>query len=226
MISAIVFDFDGVLADSEILHLRAYQEVLAPIGLTISRDDYFARYLGFDDDGVFRAVAKDQGVAIADGDVEALIARKAQVFKDLEGTAEILFPGAVACVRRLQAEFPLGIASGALRHEIQSVLDRSGLAESFAFIVASGDTPASKPSPDPYLRAAALHGHPPAACIAIEDSRWGIASAKAAGLACIGITQTYQASELAAADAVIGSLDDFTAELIRAIDRERAGDAR
>jgi beta-phosphoglucomutase len=226
MISAIVFDFDGVLADSEILHLRAYQEVLAPLGLTISRDDYFARYLGFDDDGVFRAVAKDRGTAVGDGEIEGLIARKAQVFKALEGSAEILFPGAVDCVQRLQAEFPLGIASGALRHEIQAVLDRSGLAGAFAFIVASGDTPASKPAPDPYLRAAALHGCPPAACIAIEDSRWGIASAKAAGLACIGITQTYQASELTAADAVIASLDEFTAELIRAIDRERADGLR
>ena len=217
MISAIVFDFDGVLADSEVLHLRAYQEVLAPRGLQISREDYFARYLGFDDNGVFRTVAADRGLDLDDAGVEELIARKSKVFARLEANAEMLFPGAVACVRRLEAEFPLGIASGALRHEIESVLDRSGLRLCFRFIVSSGDTAASKPAPDPYLRAAVLHGRPASDCAAIEDSRWGIASAKAAGMACIGITQTYPRDTLTTADAIVDSLDELTPGLIRSL---------
>ena len=80
-------------------------------------------------------------------------------------------------------------------------------------------TPNSKPSPDPYARAAELHGLPPAACVAIEDSRWGIESAKAAGLPCVGITHTYPADALTAADVVIGSLDEFDEALIRGIAR-------
>src|SRR6476620_8948864 len=99
MISAIVFDFDGVLADSEVLHLRAYQEVLAPRGLQVSREDYFARYLGFDDNGVLRTVAADRGVELDDASIEELIARKSKVFERLEANAEMLFPGAAACVR-------------------------------------------------------------------------------------------------------------------------------
>ena len=63
-------------------------------------------------------------------------------------------------------------------------------------------------------RAAELHGLPPAQCVAIEDSRWGIESAKRAGLRCVGITQTYPASELPGADRIIDSLDEFTTELI------------
>ena len=122
-----------------------------------------------------------------------------------------------ACVRRLEAEFPLGIASGALRHEIESVLDRSGLRLCFRFIVSSGDTAASKPAPDPYLRAAVLHGRPASDCVAIEDSRWGIASAKAAGMACIGITQTYPRDTLTTADAIVDSLDELTPGLIRSL---------
>jgi beta-phosphoglucomutase-like phosphatase (HAD superfamily) len=99
------------------------------------------------------------------------------------------------------------------------ILERAGLLQHFRFIVASGDTPASKPAPDPYARAAALHGLPAAGCVAIEDSRWGIESAKAAGLPCVGITHTYPASELTSADVVIGSLDDFDEFLIRRIAR-------
>jgi beta-phosphoglucomutase-like phosphatase (HAD superfamily) len=219
MISAIVFDFDGVLADSETLHLRAYQQVLAPRGGQMSRADYFARYLGFDDDGVFRTFASDRGWKIDDRDVAALVAEKTAVFESLETNADLLFPGAADCVRRMAGEFPLGIASGALRHEIEVVLDRTGLRDCFRFIVASGDTPSSKPAPDPYIRAAALHAREPGACLAIEDSRWGIESAKAAGMACVGITQSYAREELAAADRIIDSLDELTPELVRSLGR-------
>jgi beta-phosphoglucomutase len=102
-----------------------------------------------------------------------------------------------------------------LKHEIMAILRNSGLDRHFRFVVAAGDTPRSKPAPDPYRRAADLHGLPAAACVAIEDSRWGIESARAAGLRCVGITNTYPAGELAGAETVIGSLDDFTADLIR-----------
>ena len=125
MITAIVFDFDGVLADSEVLHLESYQAVLEPLGLELTRSDYFARYLGFDDHGVFSTLAADHGLSLSNPEVAALIARKSTVFDALEARAEMLFPGAEACVRRLAEEYPLGIASGARRHEIESVLDRS-----------------------------------------------------------------------------------------------------
>jgi beta-phosphoglucomutase len=217
MITAIVFDFDGVLADSEVLHLRAYQEVLTPRGIALSRDEYFARYLGFDDEGVFRTLADDRHVPLTRADIETLIAEKGQVFDALEKDTDVLYPGAARCVRALATEFPLGIASGALRHEIEAVLVRSGLLGFFRFVVASGDTPASKPAPDPYRRAIELHRRLPNECLAIEDSRWGIASAKSAGLWCIGITHTYARSELMGADLTIDALDDFTPDLIRSL---------
>jgi beta-phosphoglucomutase-like phosphatase (HAD superfamily) len=113
--------------------------------------------------------------------------------------------------------FPLGIASGALRHEIEAILRAGALDAHFRFIVASGETTAGKPAPDPYLRAAALHGVDPAECVAIEDSRWGIESARLAGMKTVGITHSYPASELTAADAVIDRLDEFTPEFIRAM---------
>jgi beta-phosphoglucomutase len=217
VISAIVFDFDGVLADSEPLHLRAYQEVLAPRGITLGRDDYYEKYLGFDDVGVFWQLAEDRGWSIDAQDVETLIAEKARRFDALIHTTDVLYPGAARCVERMAAAFPLGIASGALKHEIQGILARGGLGDSFRFIVASGDTPSSKPAPDPYRLAAELHRLPPATCVAIEDSVQGLESAKAAGLACIAVTHTYAAETLASADRIVGSLDEITPDLVRSL---------
>jgi beta-phosphoglucomutase len=216
-IEAVVFDFDGVLADSEPLHLRAYQEVLAEAGITVGRDEYYAQYLGFDDTGAFKAISAARGLQWTEHQIAALVARKTVVFDGLIDSVDVLYPRAAECVARMAEALPLGIASGALRHEIEAVLRRTGLHGHFRFIVASGETPFSKPSPDPYQRAAELHGRPAGACVAIEDSRWGIESAKRAGLSCVAITHTYPAEELAAADAVIGSLDEFTPDLLASL---------
>jgi beta-phosphoglucomutase len=217
VIAAVVFDFDGVLVDSEPLHLRAYQEVLEPIGLSLPREKYYASYLGYDDAGVFKAIAEARDCPLDDRKLDALIEEKSRVFEALVAGADMLYAGAAECVTRLAAHWPLGIASGAARAEIETMLDVRGLAHHFQFIVAAGETPAGKPAPDPYRKAAALHGHPPQACVAIEDSRWGIESAKAAGLSCIGITHTYPVSELLAADAIVTSLAELTPDLIRTL---------
>jgi HAD superfamily hydrolase (TIGR01509 family) len=217
MIHALVFDFDGVLADSEPLHLRATQETVAALGLTLTREEYYARYLGYDDVTMFRVMGEQYGLALDERQVAALVARKAEALDEVMLGADVLYPGAAECVERMARAYPLGIASGALRHEIEAILARHRLDSHFRFIVASGDTPASKPAPDPYRRAAELHARPPAECLAIEDSRWGIESATRAGLRCVGITNTYPASELTGADGHIGSLAELTEDYIRTL---------
>lgn len=217
MIRGIVFDFDGVLADSEPLHLRALQEVIAPMGIAVTRTEYYEQYLGYDDVGTFRAIGDQKGVELSDEKIADLIAAKSVVYQSLVAAGGVLYPGAVSCVERLAVDFPLGIASGALRHEIEAILRAGALDRHFRFIVASGETPTGKPAPDPYLRAASLHGLAPDSCVAIEDSRWGIESAAAAGMRCIGITHTYPALELSAADLVVASLEQLTTELIRTL---------
>ena len=220
-VRAIVFDFDGVLADSEPLHLRSYQEILTPHGISLSTAEYCARYLGFDDEGAFRKIASDYGLLFGDEEIELLMREKTRVFQGLLSGANVLYPGAAACVGRLGAAWPLGIASGALRHEIELMLEGAGLGGLFRFIVAAGETDRTKPAPDPYLRAAELHEVSPAECVAIEDSHWGLTSAHEAGMRTIGITHTYPRNALTLADVVIDSLDELTAELIRDTDKIR-----
>jgi beta-phosphoglucomutase len=213
-VAAVVFDFDGVLADSEPIHFRTYQELLAPSGVTLTKEDYCARYLGFDDEGAFTHMAADFGLMLGDEEIEMLIVEKARRFEAIVSGTNVLYPAAVPCVLRLAARWPVGIASGALRADIDVMLRGAGLDQTFRFIVAAGDVDASKPAPDPYLRAAELHGVPPEACVAIEDSKWGLQSARAAGMRTIAVTHTYPHTALTDADRVVNSLDEITLSLI------------
>jgi beta-phosphoglucomutase len=215
VLRAIVFDFDGVIANSEPLHFLAFRDVLAEEGVALTEADYYARYLGFDDVGVFEAVGVAHGPWTRER-IADLVARKAVRLEALERGVSILFPGAAAAIRRASAAMPIAIASGAIGVEIRRVLGREHLIACFTAIVAAEDTPAGKPAPDPYLRAVALLAGAcggtlaPADCVAIEDSRWGLESARAAGLRTVAVTQTYEASALdGAADLIIDSLDSL-----------------
>jgi len=215
-----VFDFDGVIANSEPLHFMAYRELLQEEGLDLTQADYYGRYLGYDDVGAFEAMGADRGVGWSADQIASLVARKASRLAVLESDHQVLFPGARAAIERSATIVPIAIASGALGHEIRRVLDRAGLTRHFTAIVAAEDTPASKPAPDPYLRAVALLASArgpiaPGECVAVEDSRWGLESARAAGLRTIGVAQTYAASELGAADLIIPSMEAFDVDALR-----------
>jgi HAD superfamily hydrolase (TIGR01509 family) len=226
MLRAVVFDFDGVLANSEPLHYQAYRDVLAREAIALSEADYYAQYLGYDDFGAFRTIARDRGREWSEAHIAGLIATKARQMEILERTHSVLFPGAAAVVRRFAAALPIAVASGALRAEILRVLDREQLTACFSAIVAAEDTPASKPAPDPYLRAVALlaariGGDLTAReVVAIEDSFWGLESARRAGLHTVGVAQTYPATALEAADLVIASVGDISLESLQKLCRE------
>ena len=225
MIRAVVFDFDGVLANSEPLHFRAFRDVLAQISLTLTEAAYYERYLGYDDVGAFRAIAADAGLTLGEGTIADLVGRKAVHLEALERDASVLFPGAREAILRMARHGPVAIASGAIRPEILRVLEREGLRAPFQVLVAAGDTPASKPDPAPYLKAvqllAGVTGGPfqPGECVAIEDSRWGLQSAKGAGLHTVAVTHSYQRADLLDADAVIDHLDELTLHLLATLSR-------
>jgi beta-phosphoglucomutase len=222
---AIVFDFDGVIADSERLHLRSYQEILEPEGITMSTEDYFNRYLGYDDVGVFKAVGRDYNVAMDEQRVAELIARKGQRYESLTAAGEMLFPGAADFIRAaVAATVPIAIASGALTHEIEEVLERAGLLPLFPVIVGADQTEHSKPDPEPYQTAfARLRAHTgrdliASRSVAIEDSRWGLVSARGADLRCVAVTNTYSEAELRAdAELVVAGLHSLTLTALDAL---------
>jgi beta-phosphoglucomutase len=223
MIRAVVFDFDGVLANSEPLHFRAFREVAAGEGLALTEGAYYSKYLGYDDVGAFRAMGKDGGISFSERQIFDLVERKAQRLEALERDGSVLFPGAREAIARMAELGPIAIASGARRAEIVRVLDREGLRAFFPVLVSAEDTPASKPDPAPYARAVELlaeatgAGLEAAECVAIEDSRWGLQSAREAGLHTIAITHSYAAAELTEADSVIIHLDELRPELLQSL---------
>ena len=220
MIRAVVFDFDGVIANSEPLHFRAFRDVVREQGAELLERDYYSRYLGFDDVGAFKAIAADQSLGWDTARVSALVARKATRMEELELGESVLFPGIREAIARLGAHVPLAIASGAIRAEIERVLEHERLAPHFRVVVAAEDTPLSKPAPHPYELAVRKLSESvgisltPAECVAIEDSLWGLESARTAGLRTIGITHTYDAKALEIADLVVDGLDTLTWELL------------
>ena len=228
-LQAIVFDFDGVIANSEPLHLQAFQQTLAGEGIALSREEYFSRYLGFDDVGLIAALARDRGIDMPARRATALVAAKGVRLQEMMRADGILFPGAAAFIRAAAARVPIAIASGALRHEIDEILDAAGLSPLFQAIVASGDTPESKPSPAPY-RLAFTHLQTRAAgsldasrCVAIEDSRWGIDSARGAGLRCVAVTNSYPPRELPGAELVVPGLDGLTLDALDRLCQQAPG---
>lgn len=208
-LTTVIFDFDGVLADTERLHLRAFQEVFQARGWTLRESVYFDRYLGYHDEGLVAAFDADEGLQLADRDREALVAEKGRVFAAYLERGDVLFPDARACIAALGTRFTLGIASGALEIEIRHILSAAGLVDRFRAIVSADDVSACKPDPEPYLTAARRLGVDPAACLAIEDSPPGLEAARAADMRTVGVTTTAPRDHLRA-DLVVDRLAEVT----------------
>ncbi len=211
---ATLFDFNGVLVDDESVHLAAFREVLAPLGVTFDDATYDERYLGFDDAGAFRAMLTDAGQPVTESVVRGLIEAKKPVYMDRIAGSLVIFAGAVQIVRRRAERGIVGIVSGALRHEIEHCLGVMGVRELVAFIVSAEDTAACKPDPEGYRRGLAelaRRGAPPTAVV-IEDSIAGLEAARSAGLRCAAVTHSYPAERLraAGADVVVATLAELT----------------
>lgn len=216
---AIIFDFNGVIVDDEPLHLELFREVLAAERIVLTDADYHDKYLGYDDRGCFTAALRDAGRA-EDASNEAFIAelieRKAALYVKAIEDRCLLFPGVVELTRRLAGKYPLAIASGALRNEIEIVLSRGGLRDCFREIIAAEDVTVCKPDPEGYVKAlAALNAEQtilPGECLVIEDSVAGVEAARRAEMRCLAVTNSYAAEALKEADWIVASLADIDLE--------------
>jgi len=214
MLSAIVFDFDGVIVDSEPLHFEAFIETLRPEGIDFTWPEYVEHYIGFDDRGVFQAAFKASGKPLAPEQLRELGRAKEAAFSRLvqAGRAHP-YPGTVELIKSLHGKIPLALCSGALRTDIQPVLEQLGLQSAFEVMVTADDVPVSKPDPASYqLVHQRLQEHfpqveGPERCIAIEDTADGIRSAKATGFRVLALTHSHEAQALKEADWIVESLE-------------------
>jgi beta-phosphoglucomutase-like phosphatase (HAD superfamily) len=219
----VIFDFDGVLVDSESAHFEAFRTALATeVEGEVTQTEYDKHYLGFDDHTCVRRALELRGRTASPDVVIDLVDRKWQAY-DRELSRIPFFPGAPDLVLELYAaSIPLAIASGSHRNEIESILGARGLLQCFRGVISADDVSNYKPHPEPYLRARALLGaiDSPAAVVAIEDSTTGMAAARAAGLGVIGVTNSRPREKLGLAHHVVDSLVGLSVEGIARVARE------
>ncbi|MCK5113918.1 MAG: HAD family phosphatase [Phycisphaerae bacterium] len=211
---ALIFDYDGVVVDSEPAHMEGFARVVKPLGIEFTKQEYCDCYLGSDDYVGFAAILRNHGHPVDQNLINKMVAEKTSFLQEAL-TGEITpIPGVVNFIRAIaELGVPMGICSGALRDEIKISLEHLGLGEFFPVTIAAEDVCEGKPHPEGYLTAAKKLGELagrevcPARCVVFEDSPTGISAAKAAGMKVLALSTTYGPGELTQADEIA---PDFT----------------
>lgn len=210
---AVIFDFDGVIVDTEPLHYASFQRTLEPLGLHFTWEEYVETYIGFDDRDAFRHAFSAKKMQLAPETLRSLIEQKAAVFNEVISSGVVAYPGVVELIMSLsKGKIPLAICSGALRSDIDPILTMLGISDVFDVIVTADNVAASKPDPECYLLAfqrllsAGNNSFSKETTLAIEDTPAGISAAAGAGLKVCAVTNSYTADRLDQATFVVDSL--------------------
>ncbi len=221
MLRVIIFDFDGIIADAEPLHLEAFRKVLRQDGIDISEKQYYDRYLALDDRTFFIEILKDSDRDFDDPMVEKYIEKKSTIFNKYLKEEIKLFPGVKEFVCRMNERYLLAIGSGALKHEIEFILHNNCIGEKFLVIVSAEDVQKCKPDPEVFLKVLQRINEilkpesdtvSPSECLVIEDSFSGIKAAKTAMMKSLAVTNSYTSERLGEADLIVKSLEDVSFE--------------
>lgn len=215
--NAIIFDFDGVIVDTEPIHYKAFQKLLEPMGLGYSWQDYVDIYMGFDDRDAFIEAFSAKGKTISSSVLNNLISKKADFFQKTIQEGITAYPGATNLIKNLHHKHvPLAISSGALRSDIMPILKQLGISDCFEIIITADDVTKSKPDPECYRIAFErlrnsnqLSAISQNSTIAIEDTPAGIEAAINAGLKVVAITNSYPRDNIMKANKIIDSLEEL-----------------
>jgi beta-phosphoglucomutase len=210
---ALLFDFDGIIVNSEPLHFLAFHEILAAEHIELSEEEYYRELIGFDDKGAFKHIFEKRQRPLDPRTFLRVMTRKSEVMMDLiQARKYSALPGVEEFVRGLWRTYPLAVCSGALREEIEAMLEGVSLRDCFRVIVAAEDVTIGKPDPQGYLMTADLLSQKmrkpltPADCLVVEDAPTVIRSVKAAGFVTLGVATTYPIARLSDATYAVESL--------------------
>ncbi len=225
MLQAVIFDFDGVVADSEALHYEALNTIFKRFGVDIPKEEHWATYLGYTDLENIEAVNQDYDMGLDDAAIQQQIAEKKVIFDELARTDAVIIDGVAEFIGVLvENNVRIAICSGALRSDIDLMLEEAEFKEAFEIIVTADDVTHGKPDPEGYrlalekLNTLTNTQIQPAECIVIEDSHWGLEAAAAAGMNPIAVTNSYPADQLdGKACKIVNRLDELTMDDLRQI---------
>ncbi|MHC4471740.1 MAG: HAD family hydrolase [Planctomycetota bacterium] len=210
MDAGVVFDFDGVVADSEQLHYRAYSEVLAEFGIVVDREVYGRIWIG-EGRGPEWAVA-EHGLSIAP---QEIVRRKVPVYRKLLREEVRLMPGAAEALARIAASFRTALATNSRGEDVDLVLSRFDLREQFSAVVTREAYGRPKPAPDAFLAAAKALDLPPDRCLVVEDAAKGVRAAHAAGCPCVAVPHDFtRENDFSLATRVLSGIDELVPALV------------
>ena len=213
MISTVIFDLDGLLADTEQLHCRAYRMALLEHNVELAEAEYCDHWVRLGK-GIDAWVARQR----LELDPAALRARKAAHYQTLLHSSLRPMPGATALLASLQGNFRIGLASSSYRDAVDGVLQGLGIADCFETVVSGSDVSRVKPAPEIFLKAADRLGVVPTECVVLEDAEKGVLAAQAAGMQCIAIPNDYtRGHDFSRATLTCASLHEVTVELLRTL---------
>jgi beta-phosphoglucomutase len=214
-LEALIFDFDGTIADSEPLHMEAFRRTFADeLGLELTESQYRDRYLAFDDRMMIQTFLTDRETEVSDERFARLLEIKEAHYAVLAAEPPIL-PGAGELIRSASARWPLAIASGGLEDEIRPVLEDAGLSECFRVLISAEMVERGKPHPESFLTALErINGGrgqkiSPAECLVLEDSIAGVGSGRLAGMRVLAVTNSFPRELLGEAHRVVDSLEEI-----------------
>lgn len=183
---AVLFDFDGVLLDSEPVHCDCWREALAPLGVAVTWEVYAAHCMGASDRDMMPIFAKLRNPPADPALLWEHYPRKKEIFRERMAANAPFAPGVAEFFRELSGNYRLAVVSSSARVEIEPLLESAGLRQYLQAMVCGGDVKRHKPAPDPYLLAGRLLGIQRA--LVVEDSPPGLESARAAGFEAVRVT--------------------------------------
>ena len=209
-VKAIFWDNDGVLVDTEQLYFQVTQQVLASAGVRLTEDEYVELFL-VQGRGAWH-LAEEHGIP-AD-EIDRLRDRRNAIYSESLGRAPLVLAGVQSVLDELHGKYVMGIVTTSSKEHFDVIHQSSGLLRYFDFVLTAGDYARKKPHPDPYLRAVECSGVDRSACVAVEDSERGLASATAAGLRCLVVpTPLTRGRAFAGAHRVLGGVTEIPAAL-------------
>jgi len=206
-IAAVIWDMDGVLADTAPHHLRAWQETFAKRGIKFTEAD-FKRGFGIRNDAIIKNTLGEQTTK---AEIEAIAKEKEATFRRIIGKDVKPLPGALELLKALDERgIRMAIASSTTIENIHLIIGSLGIADYFKAVITGHDVTEGKPSPQVFLLAAQKLGAEPKNCIVVEDAVAGVKAAKSAGMYCVAVSNTHPKEKLNEADLIVASLEMVT----------------